>query len=445
MRLVKIIVVSVLAIFCFGNGGSLMADNQPGSFSVTPFIGGYLFEGNQDLDDGFTAGLGVGYNLDEHWGTEAVFNYIDSGSKAGTGDVDGFLYRIDGLYHFLVRPKLIPYLAAGIGGLTLAPDRGNSNTQAIVNFGGGLKYFFAENFAARGDLRYIKSFDGPNNLAFTFGITYNFGGKKAVAAVPPPKDSDGDGVYDHLDKCPNTPAGVKVDASGCPLDTDGDGVYDNLDQCPGTRAGVKVDETGCPPDSDGDGVPDYLDQCPGTRPGVKVDETGCPLDSDGDGVPDYLDQCPGTRPGVKVDETGCPPDSDGDGVPDYLDQCPRTPKGARVNEKGCWVLKGVQFELNKWNVKPQYYPVLDEALYVLRQNSSMRVEIQGHTDNTGDKDYNQMLSEKRAKAVMDYFMREGIAAGRLSAEGYGPSRPIASNATREGRSKNRRVQLKPIY
>src|ERR1700690_2755146 len=90
---------------------------------------------------------------------------------------------------------------------------------------------------------------------------------------PKPVDSDGDGVVDSLDKCPNTPAGVKVDAQGCPLDSDGDGVPDYLDKCPNTPAGVKVDAQGCPLDSDGDGVPDYLDKCPNTPAGTA---DGCP-------------------------------------------------------------------------------------------------------------------------------------------------------------------------
>jgi outer membrane protein OmpA-like peptidoglycan-associated protein len=154
-----------------------------------------------------------------------------------------------------------------------------------------------------------------------------------------PVDTDGDGVPDYLDRCPDTPKGVAVDANGCPLDTDGDGVPDYLDKCPGTpvEARATVDENGCPKDSDGDGVPDYLDKCPNTPKGVAVDANGCPIDSDGDGVPDYLDKCPGTPAAARgtVDENGCPRDTDGDGVPDYLDKCPNTPKGVAVDANGC--------------------------------------------------------------------------------------------------------------
>ena len=197
-------------------------------------------------------------------------------------------------------------------------------------------------------------------------------------------------------------------------------------------------------DSDGDGVVDRLDQCPGTPRGVKVDYKGCPLDTDGDGVYDYLDKCPGTPKGVNVDSNGCPLDTDGDGVYDYLDKCPGTPKGARVDNRGCWVLKGVYFDTAKWSIKTESYPVLDEVIDVLKRNPDVKVEVQGHTDNVGKAQYNQSLSEKRAKSVMEYLLKKGVRSSQLSYKGYGLERPIATNETPEGRSKNRRVELQPI-
>jgi len=258
-------------------------------------------------------------------------------------------------------------------------------------------------------------------------------------------DADDDGVLDTMDKCPNTPRGATVDADGCALDSDGDGVYDGLDRCVGTPKGVTVDNWGCPLDSDGDGIYDEIDQCRGTPKGVTVDAAGCPLDSDGDGVYDYLDMCSGTPKGAIVDATGCPTDSDGDMIYDYLDKCPGTPKDATVDERGCWVLKGVYFATDKWEVTPASYPVLDEVVSVLRRNPDLKVEIQGHTDNVGEAQYNRELSKRRARAVMGYLIQEGIEPGRLSYVGYGFSNPAASNATPEGRAKNRRVELKPIY
>lgn len=168
------------------------------------------------------------------------------------------------------------------------------------------------------------------------------------------------------------------------------------------------------------------------------------LDSDGDGVYDDMDKCPDTPKGAPVDSVGCPLDSDGDGVPDYLDKCPNTPKGARVDSRGCWVLAGVKFDTGKWNIKPQYYPMLNEVVALLKESKSIQVVVEGHTDNVGSAKLNQKLSENRAKSVMNYLISGGIAGSRLSSRGYGFSRPAASNDTAAGRQLNRRVELRPI-
>jgi OOP family OmpA-OmpF porin len=198
-------------------------------------------------------------------------------------------------------------------------------------------------------------------------------------------------------------------------------------------------------DDDGDGVPDHLDKCPNTPRGVKVDQRGCTLDSDGDGVPDHLDKCPNTPEGVKVDALGCPLDTDGDGVADHLDKCPDTPKGATVNWTGCWALGGmVLFDFDKYDIKLEAYPALNEVVTVLKKNPEMKVEIQGHTDSKGTARYNQKLSERRADAILEYFVRQGIERERLSAAGLGSTRPIASNVTEDGMAQNRRVEFRPI-
>jgi len=145
-----------------------------------------------------------------------------------------------------------------------------------------------------------------------------------------------------------------------------------------------------------------------------------------------------------VPTTAVPADTDGDGVPDSVDKCPNTPKGATVNEVGCWMCKDLKFDFDKWDIKPQYYPCLNEGAEYLKSMPDMKVEIQGHTDNIGSQEYNQRLSEKRAMAVMNYLESKGIAEERLSIKGFGFSKPIARNDTAEGRAMNRRVQFKSI-
>ena len=209
------------------------------------------------------------------------------------------------------------------------------------------------------------------------------------------------------------------------------------------------------PDADGDGVADHIDQCPDTPKGVAVDTVGCPIDSDGDGVPDYLDKCPGTPSGTKVDTKGCPVDSDGDGVPDSLDKCPGTPRGVPVDDTGCpiagvevagdeWFVRGqVLFDVNRATIKPEAAEVLLRVANFLKKNQQYMVEIQGNTDSTGPLAWNMELSEKRADAVKQYLVTNGVAAGRLTTKGFGPNEPLAPNNTAAGRAKNRRVDFKP--
>ncbi len=272
------------------------------------------------------------------------------------------------------------------------------------------------------------------------------------APTPPPmeKDSDNDGVPDYLDKCPGTPSSVAVDKDGCPLDSDNDGVPDYLDKCPGTPSSVAVDKDGCPPDSDKDGVPDYLDKCPGTPPSVAVDKDGCPLDSDKDGVPDYLDKCPGTPPGVTVDKDGCPPDSDKDGVPDYLDKCPGTPPGVTVDKDGCplpakvidKMTLRVLFDSDKATFTEADAIELQKAIAFVKKYPGSKIRLDGYTDSIGTDAYNLKLSERRATAVMDYLIKEaGVDSSNIKAVGHGKADPVADNKTKEGRAKNRRVEI----
>jgi len=436
------LVVSLLSV-------NVSAENRKGGVSLSPHVGGYVFESDQNINSDPVVGVGLGYNLTDHWGIEGVFDYIatDMKSPARDNDVDVSVFRLDGLYHFMPETDVVPYLGAGVGYLEMDKDRGENQSGGIFNWGGGVKIFITESFAARGDIRHIVDFDdGNSNLAYTLGLSYLFGGKSKEI---PPMDSDGDGVYDNMDKCPDTPMGTDVDSSGCPLDSDGDGVADYMDTCPGTPAGVAVDSNGCPKDSDGDGVADYKDKCPNTPAGVAVNSNGCPNDSDGDGVADYMDKCPNTPAGAPVNSSGCPLDSDGDGVFDYLDKCPGTLKGIPVDKDGCPIplkkdeivsieLK-VEFAFNQAIVKTIYEEHIQKVANFLKTYPDTIAEIEGHTDSKGTEKYNLTLSQKRAANVVKKLIAYGINPTRLKSVGYGESKPIADNGTVEGRQRNRRV------
>lgn len=139
-----------------------------------------------------------------------------------------------------------------------------------------------------------------------------------------------------------------------------------------------------------------------------------------------------------------PRDSDGDGVYDDADQCPETPRGAKVDARGCWVLTDIKFDSNKADIKPQYMDELDNAITVLKNNPGIKIVIEGHTDSAGSDEANLQLSERRARAVMDYMVGKGIDSGRLTAKGHGESRPVAENNTAKGKARNRRIELKVV-
>lgn len=286
-------------------------------------------------------------------------------------------------------------------------------------------------------------------LLHQIGAVYNFG-----KPVPSPIDTsfiskllvmhnidrDSDGIVDRIDDCPDV-AGTYM-AKGCP-DRDFDGVADHKDSCPDVYGLMMYH--GCP-DTDGDGLPDYADACP-QNPGPK-NLNGCP-DTDGDGIIDKEDSCV-LQKGV-IAFHGCP-DTDKDGIPDQLDKCPNDAGPASNN--GCpeikqsvldilkQALKGVQFQTSKSVILPKSYAILDNVAKVMKENPGYYLTINGHTDDQGDDLKNLKLSAERAKAVLEYLAKKGIARARMESRGYGETQPIDTNLTPEGRAINRRVEFK---
>ena len=396
---------------------SARAEIKAGSVEVTPFGGYNFFEKRQNLKDSPVVGGRLGYNITNNFGIEGTWDFIKSyvddksipptrqGQFASpTSSVFITQYNLDLLYHFMPESRFNPYVTAGYGIVHYTPKINNKNMSAL-DFGVGAKYWVAENIALRADVRDNMVFDEHiHNVATTLGVVLAFGGKSKSSPVPVDKlvDSDGDGVADTLDKCPGTPAGVAVDKDGCPLDTDKDGVAD------------------------------YLDKCPGTPVGVAVDRIGCPLDSDGDGVPDYLDKCPGTPAGVKVDSNGCPPVVI---VPAHV----KAAAAKRFCSKPA--VLAINFDTNKSDIKPEYHDELKTVGDFLIYFPKAKGEISGHTDSTASNEYNQKLSERRAESVEKYIRTTfGVDPGRIATKGYGETKPVASNKTKAGRAKNRRIE-----
>ena len=183
-------------------------------------------------------------------------------------------------------------------------------------------------------------------------------------------------------------------------------------------------------DDDRDGVAHSTDKCSSTPWGDQVDEDGCSTDK----IAAQTVSPPVTTAGQSGDE-------DSDGVPDYSDKCPQTPLGARVNSRGCWSTQDILFDFDSYLIKSSYYPVLDNVMTVLKKNPTLKIEVQGSTDNIGPSAYNKTLSEKRAMAVKNYLIGKKIEPERLRAVGYGSTSKAASNDTAAGRALNRRIDF----
>ena len=233
-------------------------------------------------------------------------------------------------------------------------------------------------------------------------------------------------------------------------DTDGDGVLDDTDQCPQTPKGVKVDKFGCEIkfDSDKDGITDADDECPNSEPGIRVDKVGCAVkyDRDFDGVLDDDDECPNTTRGVIVDNVGCELDSDNDGVVDSEDQCPHTGPDFSVDGYGCPQVATIRlnFASNDFAVTDEIVEQLADFAQFLKDNRGYDVIIYGFTDSVGSAQENLILSKNRAMVAKSVLMRYGIQEERMSTVGKGETEPVADNSTEEGRAKNRRIEVELI-
>jgi OOP family OmpA-OmpF porin len=336
------------------------AEIKPGTINITPSLGGYKVDGGLHYASGMDWGIGAGLNLSKKLGTEFNFNSVDSSRGGYNGRI--LLYRFDLLLHLigLLSDKTVPYVSLGAG-FTSYKNKGlgnQKNYDFILDPGFGVKHYLSKNFALRGDARYILDFTGNDlhhNLLYNAGLTFEFG-----------------------------------------LD----------DEEPAALAPVEpVMEEICPSGPDG---------C--------AEKGWCKKDSDGDGVPDCIDKCPDTPKGIKVDANGCPP----------------------AAEQGIIVFRNILFDFDKSNVKPDSFAVLDEVVEYLATNKGVTMEIQGHTDNRGTDEYNMKLSYKRADSVRKYIVGKGIAPDRLKVSGFGFSKPVVPNDSDENRTRNRRVEFKPI-
>ena len=316
--------------------------------------------------------------------------------------------------------KVVPFLTAGIG---VGSDHFSYYT-VYVPMGAGIQIkanygsYFNIMSTYRAELSSLTKMHYSHSISYTLPIKGR--NKKAIElpTAPVKVDRDDDGVSDADDACPTLKGTAKY--RGCPIpDTDNDGLNDEQDQCPSTEGIAKY--KGCPiPDTDKDGINDEQDKCPTTK-GLGRYE-GCPI-----------------------------PDTDKDGVNDEEDKCPSI-AGIAAN-KGCADLQPLvdaatsqlKFASGSIQLSKKQTSPLNGLVQLMIDNPTIKLVINGHTDNIGSLKINEKLSLSRAKVVMSYLIKKGIDAGRLTANGFSYSMPIADNKLSKGRALNRRVEMVVQY
>jgi OOP family OmpA-OmpF porin len=384
-----------------------MAIAQDYKYELSPMIGYNFAEGNLGIDnDGYlTGGLEFQINSnDSKISPEFSLYYAPNVDYATSGSTDIIRGAFNGVYTYDKVDTFIPFAKAGLGLESFTTNKAGNEDHIFLDAGAGAKVNFTDNLALKLEAIYMvkPSFthagNADSNLMALVGLTYSFGEQApkemveetheevVIVAVPLDVDSDGDGIVDADDKCPNTPADTTVDVTGCPVaqDDDHDGVLNAQDKCPNTPANTEVDAQGC-----------------------KVN-----LDTDNDGVLNDKDLCPNTMIGTKVNDDGCP---------------------AKLNLK-------ITFGNNSAKITEASNKMLDQYATFLTTNTNYSAKIVGYTDSRGSAKYNQKLSQKRAEAVVKALEERGVNPAQLQAVGMGEVNPIASNATEEGRAKNRRIE-----
>ncbi len=390
-------------------------------------------------DNGFSVGIRASLNkFDQIGNTNAIPGYVDGkGPEKTMITTDLFVSKAFPKLTFF---KFAPFLEGGVGQANV--DDTNAFT---LNAGMGVDFPIGNKAFIKLNTVYRKAFEndgGPKTVYYAPGVNTHWQHNVSLAINFGGKDSDADGIYDQHDDCPFEP-GLE-EFNGCP-DSDGDGIPDKDDSCP-TTAGM-AEFNGCA-DTDGDGIADPNDKCPNVAGLAKFG--GCP-DTDGDGIEDAKDACPEVA-GLRRFR-GCA-DTDGDGIADPKDKCPAEAGPAEndgcpnpteeaieaLNELGATV----QFELNKADLKPEAIELLISVYDIMTKFGNTNFSIEGHTDTSGPKAFNQKLSEDRAEKVKSHLVEKGVDGTRLSTKGFGEDSPKVSNNTRDGRITNRRVEFKVV-
>ena len=433
---------------------------RPGSYTLSGIFGGYSFDGKQHLETRPVFGIRGGYNLTRHFGVEALFDFVPTESTRGLGDANAYRYGGDILLHFLPDNKLVPYLAAGYGGISIDRDNQETFTKGAFDYGPGVKYFLTDDLALRGDFRHLVYRDNGSlsNYEYTVGVTYQFGGKKVAPApvaapVAPP-------VTESAPKA--APAPVVEAALEAPLEPipAAEPTPETMKYCVSLNIEFDIEKAEIRSQYHDEvaKVGDFMKKYPTTTAVIEgyTDEVGSDdfnlqlSQRRAESVVKFLTAEFGIDPSrlfAKGYGKSMPiADNATDAgkqknrriiavVDCLLDFRQLTPPPERL----CMTLK-VEFATDSAEIKPTFYGEVNTVGEYMKKYPTTTALIEGHTDNVGDAEHNMKLSRQRAENVVNYLVEKfGIERSRLSAKGYGSTRRIAYNNTPDGRQKNRRI------
>jgi OOP family OmpA-OmpF porin len=441
----------ILAMLLVSATTSLAAGIRADSFTLSGLLGGYSFDGKQHLETRPVLGLRGGYNFTKYFGIEALFDYVPTESTVGQGDANIYRFGADALLHLLPDGRLVPYLAAGYGALTIDPDNQRSRTKGVFDYGPGVKYFLTDDLALRGDFRHLVFRDGEtlSNYEYTVGLTYMFGGKQpAPVAAPAPAPEPAPVVE------PAPPQEPPLEPPTAKEPTPGLYKY-----CITLNIEFDIDKDLVRPAYHDEvaKVGEFMKQYPTTTAVIEghTDNVGATehnMDLSkrrAESVVNYLVEkfgidrsrlsAKGYGPNRPIADNATDVGRQQNRRIEAIIDCAFDVKEVKPPEQLCVALL-VEFDTGKAEIKPQYRDEIAKVGDYMKKYPTTTAVIEGHTDNVGGSDYNMKLSLQRAENVITYLVDNfGIDRSRLSAKGYGFTRRIAYNATPEGRQKNRRI------
>jgi len=433
----------VLVFLSISVSMAMAAGIQPDTFSLSGILGGYSFDGKQHLETRPVIGVRGGYNFTKYFGVEALFDFIPTkGTRAGNGDAQAYHYGGDLLLHLLPDNKLVPFLAAGYGGISIDRDNQKIISRSVFDYGAGIKYFMTDNLALRGDFRQLVYRNDKTvfNYEYTVGITYQFGWKQAAAAPEPEAAPASEAPLGPVPVTEPTPEKMKYCVN---LDIEFD--INKADIRPQYHDEVAK-------------VGDFMKKYPTTTAVIEgyTDEVGNDeynmklSQRRAESVVNYL----GEKFGIERSRLSAKGYGKAKPIADNSTETGRQ-KNRRINaiidcaidvkeiavppERLCMTLK-VEFATDSAEIMPRYYEEINKVGEYMKKYPTATAVIEGHTDNVGGYEHNMKLSQRRAESAVNYLAEKfGIERSRLSAKGYGPTRRVAYNNTAEGRQKNRRI------